>query len=231
MPRRQTKTTAPLRKKTTKAKNGKAKNGRNGNSKYDDSFVATALLCAKRGMTTEDLAEVFKVGVSSVNRWIEEQNEFRDAVKEGRRLFDSGHVESACLKRAMGYEFEEVSEEFIEIDGRRYIQKSDGIGKDRSHELVLGVKRKITTKQIAPDVLAIMFWLQNRQPEDWKNVSKTEIQATGNIEHTHNHVIGLSTLGKDKLNELNCILAEAEMDTVAPGRKGRTRGRLTSGTD
>ncbi|MCL2766764.1 MAG: hypothetical protein FWD21_03685 [Peptococcaceae bacterium] len=52
------------------------------------------------------------------------------------------------MKRALGYEYEEIKEEY------------------ENGELT---KRIVTTKQIAPDVAAIIYWLKNRMPNKWRD--------------------------------------------------------------
>lgn len=60
-------------------------------------------------------------------------------------------VENALYKRAIGYEYVE--------------KKAEKVG------LTL-VRKSATTKEVAPDVTACIFWLCNRNPDRWKNVQK-----------------------------------------------------------
>ena len=53
-------------------------------------------------------------------------------------------VENALLKRALGYQYDEITYE----DGEK-------------------IKR--VTKQVAPDTTAQIFWLKNRRPSKWKD--------------------------------------------------------------
>ena len=57
-------------------------------------------------------------------------------------------VENALLKRALGYDYEEVKTETEN-----------------------GVVTKVTTitKQVVPDVTAQIFWLKNRRPDKWRD--------------------------------------------------------------
>ena len=74
-------------------------------------------------------------------------------------------VENALLKRALGYEYKEVSEKF---------------------EGGVLTERKITKKHVVPDITAQIFWLKNRKPEEWRDKrevdSKVEIESDGFIE-------------------------------------------------
>lgn len=57
-------------------------------------------------------------------------------------------VENMLLKRARGYEYDEVTEEY---------------------EMGVLVKRKVTRKMVVPDTSAQIFWLKNRQPDKWRD--------------------------------------------------------------
>ena len=63
-------------------------------------------------------------------------------------------VEKALLKRALGFTHREVQTEEL-------FDKETG-------ELVSTGKRKIVSKEVLPDVRALLFWLKNRRPNRWK---------------------------------------------------------------
>ena len=60
------------------------------------------------------------------------------------------------MKRAIGYEYEEVSEKY---------------------ESGMMTEKKITKKQVVPDVTAQIFWLKNRRPDKWKD--KQDVEVSG----------------------------------------------------
>ena len=60
------------------------------------------------------------------------------------------------LKRALGYEFKETTQELTE-DGMRVT--------------------KVITKQQAPDTTAQIFWLKNRKPDEWRDKKETEVSG------------------------------------------------------
>lgn len=71
--------------------------------------------------------------------------------KEERPLDE---VEEALLRRALGGRQEEaVTEEMID--------KNTG-------EILETAKRRKVSKEVLPDVRALLFWLKNRRPERWK---------------------------------------------------------------
>ncbi|HQE49834.1 MAG TPA: hypothetical protein PKV93_10855, partial [Fervidobacterium sp.] len=64
----------------------------------------------------------------------------------------------ALLKRALGYEYEEVKQ----------IIEKDEKGKDRK-------RIEKTIKHVIPDTTAQIFWLKNRKPHEWRD--KREIET------------------------------------------------------
>jgi hypothetical protein len=51
----------------------------------------------------------------------------------------------------------------------------------KSGEVLDTMKRRTVTKEIAPDVRALLFWLKNRCPERWKD--KPDNSETSTYEH------------------------------------------------
>ena len=73
---------------------------------------------------------------------------FIDSVlTKGKQEVDE-KVENALLKRALGYTYDEVKETY---DGDQL------------------TKRQVVTKHVPADVGAMIFWLKNRRPQDWKS--------------------------------------------------------------
>ncbi|MGE4564095.1 MAG: hypothetical protein AB7F32_04430 [Victivallaceae bacterium] len=64
-------------------------------------------------------------------------------------------VEEALLRRALGFQQQEIHSEDL-------IDKKTG-------EVLESAKRRVVTKEIPPDVRALLFWLKNRKPERWKD--------------------------------------------------------------
>jgi hypothetical protein len=91
------------------------------------------------------------VAVSTLYDYKAKFGEFSEALKRGKAPVDI-QVENALLKRAMGFEYEEVTTEIIEQPD----------GSQRKH-----IKR--TKKMVVPDTVAQIFWLKNRRPELWRD--------------------------------------------------------------
>lgn len=107
---------------------------------------------ARDGLTDEQIAYNIGINVGTLYEWKKKYNEISESLKKGKEVVDR-FVENALLKRALGYEYEEVEEEY-----------KDGTLK----------KRKVTKKQVVPDTTAQIFWLKNRKPEEWRDKRHVE---------------------------------------------------------
>ncbi len=102
---------------------------------------------ARDGLTEEQIADNMGISRSTLSEWKNIYSDISDTLKRGKEVIDR-QVENALLKRALGYEYEEVSEKF---------------------EGGVLTERKVTKKQVVPDTTAQIFWLKNRKPIDWRD--------------------------------------------------------------
>ena len=102
---------------------------------------------ARDGLTEEQIAENMGISRSTLSEWKNLYSDISDTLKKGKEVIDR-QVENALLKRALGYEYEEISEKY---------------------ELGILTERKVTKKQVVPDTTAQIFWLKNRKPKDWRD--------------------------------------------------------------
>lgn len=109
---------------------------------------------ARDGLTEEQIAENMGISRATLSNWKVKYLDILDALKRGKEVVDR-HVENALLKRALGYEYEEVSEKY----------EGDVL-----------VERKVTKKQVAPDTTAQIFWLKNRKPEVWRDKQNIHVE-------------------------------------------------------
>lgn len=116
---------------------------------------------AHDGLTDEQIAVNMGINVATLYAWKNKYNEISEALKRGKEVVDR-QVENALLKRALGYEYEEISEKY---------------------ELGILTERKVTKKQVVPDTTAQIFWLKNRKPDEWRDKrdveSKVEFESDG----------------------------------------------------
>ncbi len=102
---------------------------------------------ARDGLTEEQIAENMGICRDTLYEWKKQFSDISDTLKKGKEIIDR-QVENALLKRALGYEYEEISEKY---------------------ELGILTERKVTKKQVVPDTTAQIFWLKNRKAKDWRD--------------------------------------------------------------
>jgi transposase len=112
---------------------------------------------ARDGLVNEQIAQNIGIHPSTLYDWQNKYPEIAEALKQGKEVIDR-QVESALLKRALGYEYEEVKMIATESGGKR-VEK--------------------TRKQVLPDVGAQIFWLKNRKPKEWRD--KQEVEHSGDL--------------------------------------------------
>jgi len=123
-------------------------------SKYDpEQHPQWAEGLAKLGKTEAEIAVEFGVNVDTITNWKKSHPEFLVSLKVGKSAADV-KVEASLYKRALGYD----------LDVLETTEYPDG-----------GLQVKKTTKHIAPDTTAQIFWLKNRKPDEWRDKQQTEI--------------------------------------------------------
>ena len=110
---------------------------------------------ARDGLTDEQIAKNIGISKQTFYDWKKKYTDFSDSLKNGKEVIDR-QVENALLKRAIGYEYEEISEKF---------------------EGGVLTERKVTKKQVVPDTTAQIFWLKNRKPSVWRDKAQVDIDA------------------------------------------------------
>ncbi|MDP2433461.1 MAG: helix-turn-helix domain-containing protein [Pseudomonadota bacterium] len=128
-----------------------AKRGRP--TQYRAIYAAQAEAFCLCGADDAKLAEMFEVDVATINRWKARYTEFCASLKRGKDIADAA-VASALYKSATGGHF---------------------IVEDR----VVGDQVVTLRKRIAPDVLAQIYWLKNRQPKHWRG--RVEVKEDVNL--------------------------------------------------
>ena len=114
---------------------------------------------ARDGSIERDIAKKLGVSESTFSGYKKEHEELLQTLTVNKEVADA-RVESALYKRAIGYEYTETSRE-------------QGPG---------GVKTKTTVKQVAPDVTAQIYWLNNRRPDRWRNKQDISIEGAPKVE-------------------------------------------------
>lgn len=122
-------------------------------SKYETHVQPKLMLIeawARDGLTDADMCKNLDVGKDAFIEYKKRYPEFAEALTRGKEVIDV-MVENALLKAALGYEYEETKE-------------SEN-----------GFER--TTKRAHPNTTALIFWLKNRKPKEWRD--KQELEHSG----------------------------------------------------
>lgn len=120
---------------------------------------------ARDGLSNEQIAHNMGINKDTLCVWKNRFPEFADAIKKGKEVVDR-EVENAMLKRALGYDYEEVVQRPVVID------KETG-------ETEMRVVQRVN-KHVAPDVTAQIFWLKNRKPEEFRD--KRDVELSGSVD-------------------------------------------------
>lgn len=146
------------------------------NKRYAEWLTKDGLLrikgWARDGLTEKQIAHNIGINVKTLWDWKTKYDPICNALKEGKAPVDI-EVENALLKRALGYEYEEVTTEVEDIPTGKFDSEGKPITKQKKH-----IKK--TTKIVVPDVTAQIFWLKNRRPGKWRDKVETQITEDRN---------------------------------------------------
>jgi hypothetical protein len=131
-------------------------------SKYRPEFARQAEALTRLGAIDKDLADYFRVSITTIGQWQTTVPEFLSALKGGKEAFDE-RVERSLAIRALGYSY----------DSEKLFYNAD----------INKVVRAKTVTHVPPDVTACIFWLKNRKPDDWRDVHRHDHR--GGIIHLH----------------------------------------------
>lgn len=120
--------------------------------RYKPEFVDLAYKYALLGATEHVIAKNLGVTHGGMWRWKKSHPEFWEALNRGRDQADAQVAES-LFRRALGYSHPEE------------IVKFDREGNEC---------RAQTIKRYAPDTIACIFWLKNRQRAHWRDKQEIE---------------------------------------------------------
>lgn len=128
------------------------------NSEYHDDW---AWSLAIKGATNEEIAQAFGISTRTFIRWRREHESLDKAVTEGKDIADS-KVEKSLYQRALGYKVTDA-EKIVDLDLQTGEQKS--------------MRVKTVEKNIVPDTMAIMYWLNNRRRTQWSQRQEVALSA------------------------------------------------------
>ncbi len=130
-------------------------------TKFKTEYIEQASNLCLHGFTDYQIGEFFNVNESTINRWKIKYPEFCKSLKRSKQDFDR-KVERALAERAIGYSHEET-----------HISNYQG-----------KITKTPFIKHYPPDVVACIYWLNNRQPEQWASRKAIDSNITTNVRET-----------------------------------------------
>jgi len=130
-------------------------------TKYNkDLFPLLAEGYAREGLNDKEISKKMGISTQSYYQYQKKYPDFFEAIKRGKAPVDF-KAETALLKRALGYTYEEKTTE-LRIDENGNARPA----------VVRTVK-----KEVPPDTGALAFWLKNRKPEKWRDRQDIQLQG------------------------------------------------------
>ena len=121
-------------------------------TKYKPEYDNIVETMAKKGITIDEIAEAFNVNQDTLYNWKELFASFSEALRRGKDYFDTGMVENALLKRALGF--------------KQKNQKVTSRGQVVEHE-----------ETLPPDATSMIFWLKNRNRDRWRDRQEIDLDV------------------------------------------------------
>jgi len=121
-----------------------AKRGRP--KKYDSINLEQVEYAGGLGLTDKEISKLLGISEATLNNYKKQYPEFLESLKKGKEIADEKVIKS-LYRRALGYSHPEVH-----ISNYR--------GKVTVTDII---------KHYPPDVMACVYWLNNRIPTEWKN--------------------------------------------------------------
>jgi len=149
---------------------------------YHEDFNDQAKKLCMLGHTNDDLAFFFEVSPSTIDNWMVKHSEFLGAVKAGRLVADM-NVAASLYERAVGYSCTETKVFCVN-------------GQIIEHDVI---------KHYPPEVGAAKYWLNNRQPELWKEKVVLEQDMT---------VAMVPTEELDAIHERNLLIQKEKAKAI-----------------
>jgi len=149
---------------------------------YREEFNDQAKKLCMLGHTNDDLAFFFEVSPTTIDTWLVKHPEFLGAVKAGRIVADA-NVAASLYERAVGYSCVETKVFCV-------------AGEIVTHEVI---------KHYPPEVGAAKYWLNNRQPELWKEKVVMEQDVT---------VAMVPTEELDAIHERNLLIQKEKAKAI-----------------
>lgn len=125
---------------------------------YKPEYVEQACKLAELGATDREMADFFKVTETTFNRWKLAHPEFCASIKVGKEPADD-RVEQSLYRKATGYSF--AAEKIFQYEGVPV--------------------RVDYVEHVPPSDTAMIFWLKNRRPDQWRDKTEQDVNLKGDL--------------------------------------------------
>ena len=130
---------------------------------------------AKDGLSNQQIAHNIGITEETYYKWQKKYAEFSEAIKKGKEVVDR-EVENSLNKRANG--FTQIVKKVKFTRGGEMIEYEEEV-------------------YFPPDTTALIFWLKNRKPAEWRDKQDFDLNHKGKVESSVNH-----TFSRERLREL-----------------------------
>jgi DNA-binding XRE family transcriptional regulator len=129
---------------------------------FKKEYRDQAIKLCKLGATNADLADFFGVTTQTICNWKKNNQEFFDAIKTAKQIADD-KVQASLYRLATGFEYK----------AQKPMVVNQGMGEGSEIQLAE------YTEMVTPNPTAIIFWLKNRRPAEWRD--RQEVEHSGSI--------------------------------------------------
>jgi len=130
---------------------------------YNKKMANRIIMLARLGATQREMAIAIGVSAKTLEGWLHDRKDIRDAYDKGKFIHDHG-VQDSLLKRALGFEYPET----------KTVVGVDSIGRSYEHTTT-------STKVVLADPTSMIFWLKNRDPGRWADVQRHQINSSVDV--------------------------------------------------
>lgn len=132
-------------------------------TKYKEEYNEQVFKLALLRATDKEIADFFEVNEDTINEWKKVYPNFSESIKSGKQKADI-EIANSLYQRAKGCKVKR--EVAFKVKTGQYKEE---------------VKTVEIEEEMPPDTIAIKYWLNNRNPERWRD--KTEVEQTGKVPH------------------------------------------------
>lgn len=142
---------------------------------YKEEYNQITYVLCLRGATDAELADTFGVNVDTIYEWVDTHEEFSESRKKGKAYADA-IIANSLYERAKGCTVKRQTA--IKLTTKSPVKNAAG---EPTRIMKSTEKIQVVTleEELPPDTTAMIFWLKNRQPKEWRD--KTDIEHSGNV--------------------------------------------------